>query len=148
MHLCGVPLERASLTGRAELVAIEADAPVVHAYGEPSTSSTQHEAVVQDFRSIGHTSITQIADRISTFIDLSQVEIPPFGQFRFVRVNADEELDHDAFEIFGIEEKLKADSAEGRGRLLLRHATANHLPKCEPARMECGESTLLAECGS
>ncbi|MBZ5689755.1 MAG: restriction endonuclease [Acidobacteriia bacterium] len=107
VHLCGVPLERASLTGSAELVAIEADAPVVHAYGEPNTSSTQREAVVQDFQSIGHTSITQSADRISTLIDLSQVEIPPFGHFRFVRVNTEEELDHDAFEIFGIEEKLK-----------------------------------------
>jgi hypothetical protein len=62
--------------------------------------------VVEGFRSIGHTSITHCGDRISTFIDLSQVEIPPYGQFQFVRVQAAQEVDHDAFEIYGIE-KIK-----------------------------------------
>jgi hypothetical protein len=99
-------LERAALEGRAELVAIKADAPFVHAYGEPNTAATQREAVVEDFRSIGHTSITHSGDRISTFLDLSQVEIPPYGQFQFVTVEAGQEVDHDAFEIYGIE-KIK-----------------------------------------
>jgi len=62
--------------------------------------------VVEDFRTIGHTSITHSGDRISTFIDLSQIEIPPYGQFQFVRVEAAHEVDHDAFEIYGIE-KIK-----------------------------------------
>jgi len=101
--LGGAHLGRAALGGCVELVAIRADAPFVYAYGEPNTASTQREAMVEDFRSIGHTSITHSGDRISTFIDLSQVEIPPYGQFRFVRVEAAEEVDHDAFEIYGVE---------------------------------------------
>jgi hypothetical protein len=107
VHIGGARLERAALEGRAELAAIKADAPLVRAYGEPNISSTQREAVVEDFRSIGHTSITHSGDRISTFIDLSQVEIPPYGQFRFVNIEAAQEVDHDAFEIFGVEQKLK-----------------------------------------
>lgn len=106
IRLGGAQLERAALEGRAELVAIKADAPLVHAYGESNTAATQPEAVVEDFRSIGHTSITHSGERISTFIDLSQVEISPYGQFRFVRVEAPQEVDHDAFEIYGIE-KIK-----------------------------------------
>ena len=105
--LGGGRVERAAVEGRAELVAIKADASIVHAYGEPNTSSTQPEAVIEDFRSIGHTSIAHHRDRISTFIDLSQVEIPPFGQFQFVHVEAAQSVDHDAFEIFGIDRALK-----------------------------------------
>ena len=86
IRLGGAELQRSALEGRAELVAIEAAAPLVHAYGEPKTATTQREAVVEDFRTIGHTSITHSGDRISTFIDLSQVEIPPYGQFQFVRL--------------------------------------------------------------
>jgi Restriction endonuclease len=100
-------LERAALEGCAELVSIKADAPLVHAYGEPNSSSPQREAVVENFRSMGHTSITHSGDRISTYIDLSQVEIPPYGQFQFVQIEAKHEVDHDAFEIFGIEKKFK-----------------------------------------
>jgi hypothetical protein len=106
IRLGGAQLQRSALEGRAELVAIEADAPLVHAYGGPNAATTQCEAVVEDFRTIGHTSITHSGDRISTFIDLSQVEIPPYGQFQFVRVEAAQEVDHDAFEIYGIE-KIK-----------------------------------------
>jgi len=102
VHLGGAQLVRAALEGCAELVAIKADAPLVHAYGEPNTTTTQREAVVEEFQSIGRTSITHSGERISTFIDLSQIEIPPYGQFRFVRVEAAHEMDHDAFEICGI----------------------------------------------
>jgi len=103
----GARLVRAALEGRAELVAIKADVPLVHAYGEPNSSASQREALVEHFHSMGHTSITHSGDRISTFIDLSQVEIPPYGQFKFVRIEAEQEVDHDAFEIFGIEKKCK-----------------------------------------
>jgi hypothetical protein len=105
--LSGGQVERAAVEGRAELVAINADAPLVRAYGEPNTPSTQREAVIEDFHSIGHTSITHSGDRISTFVDLSQFEIPPFGQFQFVNVEAAQEVDHDAFEIFGIDKALR-----------------------------------------
>jgi len=44
---------------------------------------------------LGHTLITHSGERSSTFIDLSQVEIPPYGQFRFVTVEAAQEVDHD-----------------------------------------------------
>jgi hypothetical protein len=107
LQLCGVPLLGAAIAGSAELVAIKADAPVVYAYGEPHEGSGQREAIVQDFQSLGHTSIAHSGERISLFLDVSQVEIPPFGQFRFVEVNAEREVDHDAFEVFGIGEKLK-----------------------------------------
>jgi hypothetical protein len=120
-HLGGAQLERAALEGRAELVAIKADAPLVHAYGEPNRAATQHEAVVEDFRSIGRTSITHSGDLISTFIDLSQVEIPPYGQFRFIRVEAPQEVDHDAFEIYGIE-KIKV---VGTGLKVKVHSSAD-----------------------
>jgi hypothetical protein len=106
VRLGGAQLERAAIEGRAELVAIKADAPLVRAYGEPNAAMAQREAVVENFRSIGRTSITHSRDRISTFVDLSQVEIPPYGQFRFIRVEAAQEVDHDAFELCGIE-KIK-----------------------------------------
>jgi hypothetical protein len=106
VRLGGAQLKRAALEGFAELVAIKADAPLVRAYGEPNIATTQREAVVEDFRNIDRTSIAHSGGRISTFIDLSQLEIPPYGQFRFVRVEGAQEVDHDAFEIYGIE-KIK-----------------------------------------
>lgn len=107
LRLGGARLARAALEGRAELIAIKADVPLVHAYGEPNTASSYREAVIEDFHSIGHTSITHDGDRISTFIDLSQVEIPPYGQFQFVHLQAPQEVDHEAFEIYGIDKALK-----------------------------------------
>lgn len=103
----GARLSRAALEGRAELVAIKADAPVIQVYGEPKVPTNQREAVIEDFRTFGHTSITHSEDRISTFIDLSQLEIPPFAQFRFVNVESPYEVDHEAFEIFGIDKAVK-----------------------------------------
>ncbi len=41
--------------------------------------------------------------RVSVLIDISQVEMPPLRQFRFVRTQAEEELDYEVFELVGIE---------------------------------------------
>ena len=109
LQLCAAPLLGAGITGSAELGAIKADAPIVYAYGEPNESSGQREAIVQDFQSMRHTSIATRGDRISLFLDVSQVEIPSCGQFRFVEVSSEREVDHDVFEVFGIEEKLKVN---------------------------------------
>ena len=57
------------------------------------------EAAVEDFPSLGNTSIIHGGDRISTFLDLSELTISPFCQFRFWRQGAGEELDHEILEL-------------------------------------------------
>jgi hypothetical protein len=89
--------------GKAKLVSKKLDAPVIMSYQDPSMEAAQAEAIVENFRSLGYTSITHNGDRIFTFLDLTQLEIPPFWQFRFCQIEGQREMDHQAFELSGID---------------------------------------------
>jgi hypothetical protein len=95
-----------SFRGNACLVAENVVSPAVFAYGEPSHNSEQSEAIVEVF-SLGETSIAHDDDRISVLLDISQLKMPPFCQFRFFRLNGRQEMDHEAVEFYGLD-KLAA----------------------------------------
>jgi len=112
LHLGGEPVVEAHFSGSARLVALDVAAPVVYGYGEPKQDSAQREIKVQKFASLGRTSIAHDGARIWAFFDWSQVEVPPFWQFRFFNVEGEQELDYDAVEFYGFDEKLKV---KGKG---------------------------------
>lgn len=106
-RLCGEILLQAALNGAAHLVGQQIAAPAVYAYGEPNNDSQDRAATILDFATLGHTSITQKDEKISVFLDLSQVEVPHFWQFRYFEINSQQDLDHEAIEIYGIPDKVK-----------------------------------------
>jgi hypothetical protein len=101
-NVCGEPVIEVSICGNVCLISREILSPAVFGYGEPRGDSRQPEAIVEIF-SLGKTSITHDASRVSLFLDISQLEMPPFCQFRFFRVSSDHEVDHEAVEFVGVE---------------------------------------------
>ena len=104
-HLSGEPVLKVDFRGKARLISKEVTSPAVFAYGESDHNSMQREVKVETF-SIGRTSIVHDANRISVFLDVSQIETPPFCQFRFLRLAGNDEMDHEALEILGAERLL------------------------------------------
>jgi hypothetical protein len=41
------------------------------------------------------------SNRLATVIDLSKLQLPPNARFRYARVTASQEVDHDSFELLG-----------------------------------------------
>jgi hypothetical protein len=113
-RLCGAPVLEVAFTGKACLIALKAAPRVVCAYREPDKDSGEREAMIQDFSSHGKISITHSRSRISTFFDLSELEIPPFCQFRFVKQDAGQEMDHEAIE-FQLGQKFEKLKVTGKG---------------------------------
>jgi hypothetical protein len=102
-RVCGELVQDVVFRGKAKLVEKKLDAPVVHSYQEPGKHPAQVDATVENFRSLGCTSITHSEDRIFTFLDLSQLDIPPYWQFRYCQIEGQQEMDHRAFEISGVD---------------------------------------------
>lgn len=100
LELSGEPVLEVQFNGKAQLIAKEVTSTVV-AYGNPCNTALRREAFVERFP-LGETSIIHDTNRISILLDLSQVEVPPFCQFRFFRVDGQEEMDHDALELVGL----------------------------------------------
>jgi hypothetical protein len=98
-RLCGAPVLEVEFAGKARLIELQVAPSLVHAYGEPDKELGGREATIQAFSSLGKSSITHAGSRIWTFLDLSELEIPPFCQFRFCRQDAGQELDHEAVEL-------------------------------------------------
>ncbi|MGA2631523.1 MAG: hypothetical protein ABSG54_15095, partial [Terriglobia bacterium] len=84
------------------LISREVVSPAVFAYGKPGDNFGQREAVLETF-SLGRTSIVHDGCRISILLDVSQLEMPPFCQFRFFRLTGQEEMDHEAIEFVGLD---------------------------------------------
>jgi hypothetical protein len=103
LHLCGEPVLEVDFQGKARLIAKNVVPPVVFGYGEPNKDCEQREVIVEDFHSLGKTAIAHSGTRISIFLDVSQVEMPPFCQFRFFRVAGNQEMDHEALELLGVD---------------------------------------------
>jgi hypothetical protein len=101
-ELSGEPVLEVHLHGKAQLISKEVLSPAVVAYGNPDKNTSQREAVVEKF-SLGETSIIHDGSRISVFLDLSPVEMEPFCQFRFFKLVGQDETDHEAIELAGLE---------------------------------------------
>jgi len=99
VRLSGKLVLEAKVTGKARLIAQQVSPSVASGYGAPGQPFAAREAAVEAFPSLGNTSIIHSGDRISTFLDLSELTIPPFCQFRFWRQDAGEELDHEILEL-------------------------------------------------
>jgi len=100
--LSGEPVLEVHFRGKAQLISKEVISPAVLAYGNPENNTAQRDAVVEKF-SLGETSIVHDASRISVFLDLSQVEMPPFCQFQFFALAGQDEMDHEAIELAGLD---------------------------------------------
>jgi hypothetical protein len=112
--LCGVPVLEVEFTGKARLISQNITSSVVYGYGEPGKNTGDQEAMIQDFSSLGNTSISHSGKRISTFLDLSELVVPPFCQFRYWKQDAGVEMDHEVLEIqFG--QKFEQLKVTGRG---------------------------------
>jgi Restriction endonuclease len=101
-QLSGESVMEVDFRGSACLVSREMMASAVFAYGKPSEGSHEREVTVETFE-LGGTSIIHDANRISVFLDISKLEMPPFCQFRFFQIVGNEEMDHEAFELTGWE---------------------------------------------
>ena len=96
------PVLEVDFRGKAVLISKEVMSQAIFAYGEPDHNSTERAATVETF-SLGETSIVHDARRISVSLDVSQVEMAPFCQFRFFRLAGQDEMDHEAIELAGLD---------------------------------------------
>ena len=88
--------------GKAALISRDVISSAVFVYGNPEDEPLQRAVKVEKF-SLGKTSIIHEAERVSVFLDVSQLEVPPFCQFRFFRVTARDEVWHEALELVGLD---------------------------------------------
>jgi hypothetical protein len=103
LQLCGETVIEAGFTGRAYLTSKDIAASTVFAYGQPSADFHSREATIEAFQ-LATTNIIHHDTKISTFLDISGLEMPPFCQFRFFRViGGGGWIDHDSLEIVGLE---------------------------------------------
>jgi len=101
-HVSGERVIEVDFRGEARLISQQVVSPVVVAYGRPGDSPRERNANIEKF-SLGETSIVHEADRISVFLDVSQQDMPPFCQFRFFRLQHENEMDHASLELVGVE---------------------------------------------
>ncbi len=111
-RVCGERVLEVAFRGKARLLEMVVAPPVISGYGAPKKGPTRREAVIEDFVTLGKTSIAHKGDRISIFLDVSQVQIPPFCLFRYFCTNGEQEMDHDSLELYGLDKKLRV---EGKG---------------------------------
>lgn len=103
LKLSGESVLEAEFQGRAQLISRDVTLAAIHAYENPSVApTTEASASIESF-DLGETSIIRHGRRISIFLDISKLELPPFCQFRFFRVLAPEEVDHEALHLVGWE---------------------------------------------
>ena len=95
--------------------------PAVLAYGNPDDDPVQREIRVENF-SLGRTSIIQDAERISIFVDVSQVEVGPCWQFRFFRVTGNEDVEYESLELVGVEQLLAVKACKMKVNVLHNQA--------------------------
>lgn len=101
-QLSGEPVLEVDFRGKTALVSKDVVSPGVFVYGNPEDEPVQREVKLEKF-SLGKTSIIHEGDRVSIFLDVSQLEVPPFCQFRFFRVAGYDEVWHEAVELVGLD---------------------------------------------
>lgn len=102
LRVCGELVIEVTFRGCARLISKIVKPPAVLAYGDPEENFVQREAAVERF-SLGETSIVHDADRISVLLDVSQVKMPAFCQFRFFELSGEEGMHHETVEFYGRE---------------------------------------------
>lgn len=102
-RLCGEPVVEVEFAGAAQLIAKEVNLPAVLAYGEPEREAATRGVVVQQSTSGESGFIVEESNRVTTVLDLSQLEMPPNCQYRYVRTIVNKEMDMDRFELIGVE---------------------------------------------
>lgn len=100
-RVCDQRVLETALAGGARLVDQEMSLPVVLAYGEPEEGSSTRNVVMQKAASGATGFIVHEGWRMATTVDLSQLELPPNCQFRYVRTTAPRVMDVDSFELLG-----------------------------------------------
>ena len=93
VQFCDLSLRQANFAGKACLVAQHISPTIRYSYGEPKDPFTARDTVIETFPSLGATSITHNAGRISTLLDLSELTVEPWRQ------DAGGELDHEVLEV-------------------------------------------------
>jgi hypothetical protein len=109
-RLSGERVLEVRFQGNGRLISREVISSAVFSYGEPSQRAMEHEAMVERFP-VGNTSIVRDANRVAVFLDVSQEKMPPFCQFRFFKLSAANEIDHESIEFVG-HEKLWVHGGE------------------------------------
>ena len=104
--LSGEPILEVGFQGNAHLTSREIISSDVFAYGEPDENPGQPEALLEIFP-LGETTISHDLSRVSVFLDVSKLEMPPFCQLRFIRMSPEHETDHEAFEFLGADKLLR-----------------------------------------
>ena len=102
LQLSGEPVLEIDFRGKAVLTSREVLSPAVFAYAECGQNSAVPATTVETF-ALGETSIVHDAGKISLFLDVSQLQIPPFCQFRFFRLSGRDEMQHEAVELVGLD---------------------------------------------
>jgi hypothetical protein len=102
-HLSGQPVELVEFSGEAQLQEIEMRLPIAMAYGPPQEESTARSTMVQKMPDSETGFILHGKDSLATIIDVSKLRLPPNAQFRYARLMASQEVDHDSFELVGTE---------------------------------------------
>lgn len=102
LEFCGEPVLEVDFRGKAAIVSKGVLSPAVFAYRNPEDESVPRAVNLEKF-SLGETSIIHEEDKVSIFLDISQLEVPPFCQFRFFRVAGRNEVWHEAVELVGLD---------------------------------------------
>jgi hypothetical protein len=120
-RLCGQLVRQVRFPGKAALISQDVVSPAVLAYGNPDDDPARREIKVENF-SLGSTSIIHDAERISIFLDVSQVEVGPCWQFRFFRVTGNDEVEHESLELVGVERLLAVKACKMKVNALCNQA--------------------------
>jgi hypothetical protein len=120
-RLCGQLVRQVRFRGKAVLIAQDVVSPAVLAYGNPDDDPARREIKVENF-SLGRTSIIHDAQRISIFLDVSQVEVGPCWQFRFFRLTGNDEVEHESVELVGVERLLAVKACKMKVNVLYNQA--------------------------
>jgi hypothetical protein len=107
-HLSGEPIIEVEFQGKACLISQEIISAAVIASGKPDDKLVQRDVTIETF-SLGETSTVHDAGRISVFLEISGLEMPPFCQFRFFRLAGKDEMDHEAIGLVGLDKLFWID---------------------------------------
>lgn len=100
-HLSGQPVELVEFSGESQLKEMEMRLPVALAYGAPQEGPASRDTLLQKMPDSETGFILHGSDRLATVIDLSKLQLPPNAQFRYARMTASQEVEHDSFELIG-----------------------------------------------
>ncbi len=96
--LSGQKVQEVEVSGKAGIEEIVLCVPETLGYGTPLNNVTKRTVIIQKYN-LGNTYIVHHNDSISLSLDLSELDVPPYWQFRFVNVESERMVNHDCFEI-------------------------------------------------